>query len=193
MEDTLLFVDDGFFGLVKKHLQRKTGKNKRYLQTFRNICNKENLNLKHLYIYTAPPYQSSKPTEQEDFLMSNYQNMTSMLRNKKWITLREGRCQKIINEEGKADYYQKGVDALIILDMYDFKDSYPNIKKIILIASDSDFVPVIKRMKEKGISIILYTYFDRLRNSKFSTSNHLLGVASKWVKLSEKDFEDAGK
>jgi len=23
MEDTLIFVDDGFFGLVKKHLQKK--------------------------------------------------------------------------------------------------------------------------------------------------------------------------
>lgn len=193
MEDTLIFVDDGFFGLVKKHLQRKTGKNKKYLQTFRNICKKENLNLKHLYIYTAPPYQSSKPTEKEDFLMSNYQNMMSMLRNKKWITIREGRCQKIINEEGKEEYYQKGVDALIILDMYDFKETFPDIRKIILIASDSDFVPVIKRMKEKGIAIILYTYFDRLRKSRFSTSNHLLDVASKWVKLNEKDFEDSIK
>ena len=27
MEDTLVFVDDGFFGLVKKDLQEKTKKN----------------------------------------------------------------------------------------------------------------------------------------------------------------------
>ena len=91
MEDALVFVDDGFFGLVKKQLQKKTGKNKKYLQTFRNICEKENLNLKHLFIYTSPPYQSPKPTKEEDFLMSRYQNMMSMLRNKKWITIREGR------------------------------------------------------------------------------------------------------
>ena len=42
MEDTVMFVDDGFFGLVKKHLQKKTGRDKKYLQTFRNICKKEN-------------------------------------------------------------------------------------------------------------------------------------------------------
>jgi uncharacterized LabA/DUF88 family protein len=191
MEDALVFIDDGFFGLVKKQLQKKTGKNKKYLQTFRNICEKENLNLKHLFIYTSPPYQSPKPTKEEDFLMSRYQNMMSMLRNKKWITIREGRCQKIIDEKGIADYCQKGVDALIILDMYDFKDIYPNIKKIILIASDSDFVPVIDRMKQKGIEVILYTYFERLRKSRFSTSNQLLKVASRWVKLNESYFEDS--
>ena len=191
MENTLIFVDDGFFGLVKKHLQKKDGKSKKYLQTFRNICKKENLNLKHLFIYTCPPYQSPKPTQNEGFLMSKYQNMMRMLKKKNWITIREGRCQKIINSDGKAEYSQKGVDALIILDMYDFKEHYPEIKKIILIASDSDFAPVIERMKTKGIEIILYTYFERKRNSRFSTSNHLLKVASKWVKLNETYFEDS--
>lgn len=191
MEDTLIFVDDGFFGLVKKHFQKENGKPKKYLQTFRNICKKENLNLKHLFIYTAPPYQSPKPTKTEDFLMSRYQNMTKMLRNKKWIILREGRYQKIINEQGEEEFSQKGIDALIILDMYDFKENYPNIKKIILIASDSDFVPVIERMKQKGIEVILYTYFDRKRHSKFSTSNQLLKVASRWVRLNEGYFEDS--
>lgn len=148
MEDTLVFVDDGFFGLVKKHFQK------------------------------------------EDFLMSRYQNMTKMLRRKKWITLREGRCQKIINQQGKEEFSQKGIDALIILDIYDVKENYLDIKKIILIASDSDFVPVIERMKQKGFEIIVYTYFDRKRNSRFSTSNQLLNVASKWVKLNEKYFSD---
>jgi uncharacterized LabA/DUF88 family protein len=190
MENTLIFVDDGFFGLVKKHFQKEDGKPKKYLQTFRNICKKEELDLKHLFIYTAPPYQSSKPTEKEDFLMSQYQNMTKMLRKKKWITLGEGRCQRYINEKGKPDFRQKGVDALIIMDMYDIKENYPNIKKIILIASDSDFVPVIERMKQKGFEVIIYTYFDRKRKSKFSTSNHLLRIASRWEKLNKEYFED---
>jgi uncharacterized LabA/DUF88 family protein len=188
MDDTLVFVDDGFFGLVKKHFQEKSLKKNKYLQSFRNICKKENLNLKHLFIYTCPPYQSSKPTSKEDFLMSKYQNMTKMLKRKNWISVREGRCQRTLNKEGKFDYCQKGVDALVILDMYDFKEMYPNINKIILIASDSDFVPVIERMKQKGINIILYTYFDRVRRSRFSTSNQLLKVVSKWVKLTAGDF-----
>ena len=121
--------------------------------------------------------------------MSRYQSMTKMLRRKKWITLREGRCQKIINEQGREEFSQKGVDALVIMDLFDIKEKYPQIKKIILIASDSDFVPVIERMKQKGFEIILYTYFDRKRNSRFSTSNHLLKVSSRWVRLTNEDFE----
>lgn len=193
MEDTLIFVDDGFFGLVKKHFQNEDRKPKKYLQTFRNICLKEKLNLKHLYVYTAPPYQSPRPTEQEGFLMSRYQNMTRMLRRKKWVTLREGRCQKIINKDGGEEFSQKGIDALVILDMYDVRENYPDVKKIILIASDSDFAPVIERMKQKGIEIIVYTYFDRKRHSRFSTSNHLLKVASRWVKLTREHFADGGE
>ena len=189
MEDALVFVDDGFFGLVKKHFQKQDGKPKKYLQTFRNICENEDLNLKHLFIYTAPPFQSPKPTEKEDFLMSRYQDMTKMLRRKKWITLREGRCQKFIDSDGLEDFCQKGVDALVIMDMYDAKDNYPSVKKIILIASDSDFVPLIERMKQKGFEIIVYTYFERDRKSRFSTSNQLLKVASRWEKLTKEDFE----
>jgi len=188
MEDVIVFVDDGFFGLVKKHFQNEEKKSKKYLQTFRNVCAREKLNLKHLYIYTAPPFQSSIPTKKEDFLMSRYQSMTKMLRRKNWITLREGRCQKIMGSKGE-EFSQKGVDALVILDMYDIKENFPRVNKIILIASDSDFVPVIERMKKKGFEIIVYTYFDRKRNSRFSTSNHLLKIASKWVKLNSEDFE----
>jgi uncharacterized LabA/DUF88 family protein len=116
--------------------------------------------------------------------------MTKMLRRKRWVTLREGRCQKFINSEGKEDFCQKGVDALLIMDMYDIKENFPHVKKIILIASDSDFAPVIEKMKQKGIEVILYTYFDRTRKSRFSTSNQLLKVASKWVKLDNTFFED---
>ena len=189
MKDTLVFVDDGFFGLVKKHFSKEDGKPKKYLQTFRNICKKENLNLKHLFIYTAPPFQSPTPTEKENILMQKYQNMTKMLRRKKWITLGEGRCQKFFDKNGKEDFCQKGVDALVIMDMYDVKEKFPEIKKIILIASDSDFVPVIERMKKKGFEVVVYTYFDRKRKSRFSTSNHLLNIASRWEKLTKEVFD----
>jgi len=189
VDNTLIFVDDGFFGLVKRHFSKDKRKPKKYLQTFRNICNKEELNLKHLYIYTAPPFQSPKPTVKEDFLMSKYQNMTRMLRKKQWITLREGRCQKITDEKGNEDYCQKGVDALIIMDLFEIKENHPQVNKIILIASDSDFVPIIKRLQDKGIEVILYTYFERERKSRFSTSNHLLKIVSRWVKLKKEDFE----
>ena len=75
------------------------------------------------------------------------------------------------------------------MDMYDIKENFQSVKKIILIASDSDFVPLIERMKQRGFEVIIYTYFDRIRNSKFSTSNQLLKVASRWTRLTKELFE----
>ena len=46
-----------------------------------------------------------------------------------------------------------------------------------------------KKLKEEGKEVVLYTYFERTRNSMFSRYNELLSVCSKWVKLTAGDFE----
>ena len=104
------------------------------------------------------------------------------------ITIREGRCQRL-KIDGKYRYKQKGVDTLLTMDLMDLPLEHPKIKEVILIASDSDFVPVIQRLKKFGIKVTLYTYFERDRKSIFSTSNKLLGSVSKYVKLKKEDFE----
>lgn len=189
MEETLLFVDNGFFKLVKKEFEKKTQKKKKLLQTFRNICKKENLNLKHLFFYTAPPYQSEKPNTKEKLLTRKHKFLVNLLTHKKWISVREGRCQRL-KEDGKYEYKQKGVDILISIDLMKIRDSFPNVKEIILIACDSDFVPLIEEIQSKGIKVMLYTYFDRKRNSPFSRYNELLKVCDKWVRFTEGDFEN---
>ncbi|MFH0712076.1 MAG: NYN domain-containing protein [archaeon] len=184
----MVFVDDGFFGLVKKHFQKETKKRGCFLQTFRNICKNENLNLKHLFFYTAPPYQNKISDNKEDFLKKKYDLLVKMLKNKKWITVREGRCQRLkIGDEFK--YFQKGVDSWIVADMCLMKEDFPEVKKIILISSDSDFAPIIKYLKERNkFEVILYTYFDKKRNSCFSLSNYLLQACSKWVRMTSSFF-----
>jgi len=171
-----------FFKLVKREIEIKSKTKKKLLQTFRNICEKENLNLKHLFFYTAPPYQSEIQTKEEKTLMKNYKYLLKILKHKRWITIREGRCQRL-KIEGRFIYKQKGVDILVSMDLMEVINKYPKIKKIILIACDSDFVPVIKNIQEKGIKVILYTYFNRKRNSPFSRYNELLNICSKWAKL----------
>ena len=68
---------------------------------------------------------------------------------------------------------------------------YPLIKKIILIACDSDFVPVIQNLESLGVKVILYIYFERKRKSNFSTSNELIKTVSKYAIITKKDFENA--
>ena len=190
MEDCVVFVDRGFFKLVKKEFEIKEKKNKKFLQTFRNICKNENLNLKHLFIYDAPPFQSRIPTELENILRKKYDNIKKMLDKKSWITFREGRCQKIIDKNKEIIFNQKGVDSWVVADLCLFQKDFSNVNKVILVSSDSDFAPIINLIKEKNkIEVILYTYFENDRKSKFNRSNHLLNVLSKWVKLKSGDFD----
>ena len=190
MEDTLVFVDDGFFKLVKRYFEEKSKKKKRFLQTFRNICKNEGLNLKHLFVYSAPPFQSDKPDEKETKLARDYLKIKNMLKSKDWITFREGRCQRL-KIDGKYKFTQKVVDILLVIDLLRFEKTFLHIKKIILIACDSDFVPAINQLKKENIEVILYTYFERNRNSSFSRYNELLEVCSKWIKLDESFFENS--
>jgi len=190
MEDCLVLVDNGFFKLVKREFEIKTGKKKKFLQTFRNICRNEDLNLKHLFVYMAPPFQSRVPTDKENSLKRKYDLIKKMLDKKKWATAREGRCQRIFNEKGVPSFNQKGVDSWIVADLCLFKEDYPEINKVVLISSDSDFAPIIKMIQERmGIEVILYTYFDKERRGRFHRSNHLLNVVSKWIKLKAEDFD----
>ena len=142
MEACVVFTDRGFFKLVKKEFEIKEKKKKKFLQTFRNICKNEKLNLKHLFVYDAPPFQSRIPTKLENILRKKYDNIKKMLDKRSWITFREGRCQKIFNENNTITFNQKGVNSLIVMDLMTILVDYSDIKNIILIASDSDFVPV---------------------------------------------------
>lgn len=187
MNETLVFVDNGFFKLVKKNFDEKRGAKSRLLTIFRNICSNENLQLKHLFFYTAPPYQSMYPNKTEVSLKRGYDTLRKLFSYKKWITLREGRCQRL-KIDGVYRYNQKGVDILLTIDLMRFDRVFKNIHTIILIACDSDFVPVIEKLKEEGIQVILYTYFDRKRHSAFSRYNELLQVSSRWVRFRGEDF-----
>ena len=188
-DSCFIFVDNGFLKLVKREFEGKTGKKLKFFKTFRNILEKERLNRKRIFIYDAPPYQSKSPNKFENRLKQNYDRFTKMAKSKKWISFREGSCIKIKLSQNSFKFSQKGVDALMIMDMYECIINFPKIDKIILFASDSDFVPIVKKMKENGKEVILYTYFNRVRGSGFSTSNQLLKSVSKWNQLKAEDFE----
>ena len=190
MEDCIVLVDNGFFKLVKKEFENKTKKPKKFLQTFRNICRKESLNLRHLFVYMAPPFQSRTPTQDEKNRKSTYDKIKRMLDSKRWATVREGRCQRIFDKEGNVSFNQKGVDAWIVADLCLFKDNFPDVNKVILISSDSDFAPIIEMIREKkNIEVVLYTYFENGRKGKFHRSNHLIKSCSRYRKLIPEDFD----
>lgn len=188
MEKVLVMIDAGFLSKVSYELGEGHYFKYDLLQFSKNLCGNQNSIFKHLFFYNAPPYQCNEPTENERKRKEDYDSFISKLSSNECVTIREGRCQRL-RENGKFIFKQKGVDTLLTMDLMDVPLRYPKTKKIILIASDSDFVPIIERLKELEIEVILYTYFDRIRNSKFSRSNELINSASKCVKLKKTDFE----
>ena len=192
MEDTLVFMDEGFLDKLSKHIGNTNRIKFDKAKFAENIAKKQNFSLKHLFYYTAPPFQSAKPTENEMKRKKGYDSFIGALNKNKIITVREGRCQRIINGDGKMEYNQKGVDTLMTIDLSHIKDDFAKINKIILISSDTDFCPIIRDIKERwSIEVILYSYFDRRRNSKFSVSNELINCCSKYIQLTKQDFESA--
>ncbi len=190
MKSTIVFIDAGFLSKLSKHFGGGKYLKNNIFNLAKILSKKEKLECKHIFYYTAPPFQSSKPSKDENRRKENYDHFIKILSQNDIITVREGRCQRIINKH-KTEYHQKGVDTFITMDLMNVPIKHKEIKEIILIACDSDFVPVIKNLDELGIKTILFTYFDKKRGSSFSTSNELIQTVSKHVSITKKDFEDS--
>lgn len=107
MRDTIVFIDGGYLSLISKFL----GKGKPLIfdinKFAKSIATKQKLNLSKVIYYTAPPYESPKPTKSEISKKSKYQKFVNKLGQIPNFMVREGRCQKIDNI-----FQQKGVDTL---------------------------------------------------------------------------------
>jgi uncharacterized LabA/DUF88 family protein len=185
--DTLVFIDEAFLSKLSKHLG-----NGNYIKFDRelfskNISEKQKLICKKIFIYIAPPFQNPIPTQKEEERKYGYEKFINKLKIKNFI-IREGRCQRL-KIENNFVYNQKAVDVWLAMDLTNIPIKFPKIKRIILISSDSDFVPVIKNLKENGVKTILYTYYEKKRDSNFSRSNYLIKSVYKYVLIKKEDFE----
>ncbi|MDD4353370.1 MAG: NYN domain-containing protein [Candidatus Nanoarchaeia archaeon] len=177
-QKTLIFIESNYLYLLSKFFNTK-------IDLFKfsyNLAKNENMEIKTVYYYTSPPFQNNPPTLEESKRKSGYDSFINKIK-KSNIIIREGRCQNI---EG---YREKGVDTLFTIDLMNIlinnlkeKDK---ITKVILFTCDTDFVPVIERIKQEGIIVILYYYSDFKRKSKFSMSNHILNVCNKKVLITQ--------
>ena len=183
MKSCIIFIDGGYLSFISKYFGH--GKPLKYkLEKFAiNLAKSKGLNCEKIYFYTAPPYQSPKSTELENKRKAKYDKFISKLKKvQPEIIVREGRCQKIDNT-----YQQKGVDTLMTMDL----SRIPNkegIKDLIVLTSDTDFVPIIKDLIEDGINVILAYFTDRKRKSAFSLSNYLWRACKKKILIKKEYF-----
>lgn len=184
MEKTILFIDGAYLSYISKYFGK--GKYFKYkIENFAiNLAKEKNLICEEIFYYTAPPFQSPKPTEEENQRKKNYDKFLNKIKNTKpKINIKEGRCQKIDNT-----FQQKGVDTLMTMDLLKVPDK-KNIKNIILLTADTDFVPIIKEIiNEKNTKIILAYFTDRKRKSAFSLSNQLWKICKEKILIKKEHF-----
>jgi uncharacterized LabA/DUF88 family protein len=183
MKQTILFIDAGYLSFISKHFGGKKPLKYKIEKLAVNLAKSKNLDCEKIYFYTAPPYQSSKPKEGENKRRANYDKFINKLSDAEPpITIREERCQKIGNT-----YHQKGVDTLITIDLSRIPRK-ENINEVILLSSDTDFVPIIEDLKEDGVKVILAYFTDKKRKSAFSLSNHLWKACKDRILIRKEHF-----
>ncbi|OGJ19894.1 hypothetical protein A3K73_01045 [Candidatus Pacearchaeota archaeon RBG_13_36_9] len=185
MNKTIVLIDGAYLSYVSKYFGK--GKPLKYkIERFViNICKGLNLFCDEIYYYTAPPYKSPVPTESEKQRQRNYDKFISKLKLvKPKIVVREGRCQKIDNS-----FQQKGVDTLMTMDLLKIS-SQKKANSVVIITSDTDFVPIINDIKEEHKMEVILAYFtDKKRKSAFSLSNHLWKACNKRILIKKEYFE----
>ena len=181
MKQTIVFIDAGYLSFISKFFGN--GKPLKYkMEVFaKNLAKSKNLECKKIYFYTAPPYQDSKPTKEENRRKASYDKFVAKLKGV-GVIVREGRCQKIDNT-----YQQKGVDTLLTIDLSRIPKK-EEISDVIVLTSDTDFVPIINDLSEDEINVILAYFTDRKRKSGLSLSNHLLKACKNKIKIKKEYF-----
>ena len=147
MFDTVILIDGAYFEKAKKNLginssidlvkfsDKLCGTGKRF----------------RTYYYDALPWMPPEnPTERDKDRLRKKQRFLQKLNLLPKFEVRLGKLEK----RGPSDFKQKGVDVLISIDLVNFAWS-DDIKNIILVAGDSDFLPAVKMAKNIDTLITL--------------------------------------
>lgn len=149
MEKTAIFIDGGYFTKILKNYFNSSDIN--YSKLSITICEILNLSLLRTYYYTCMPVKRKNNPEDEQ----RYMKMQRFLSNLKRLSRFEVKLGKLQLIGGQ--FRQKMVDVLMSLDIVK-KSSSKEIKQIILIAGDADFVPAIKTAKDQDVIVHLFYY-----------------------------------
>ena len=123
-------------------------------------------------------YNASLKQQINEELFKKQQRLFSRLRNIRKCKVIICKRKPRITEHGREYYTIKGDDINLAIDMLD--DACENkYDKVILISSDGDFIPLVKRVKSKG-KIVEVCYF------KNCVSKELLRVVDEFKIIDKK-------
>lgn len=187
MENVYVLLDGGYLSKIVEHLYTKPYPKYNIKQFANTLAKSQGLWCKKAFFYVGEPYQSpSHPSLDDIERGERHDNFLRALSHILDLVIRQGRVQKD-DEEG---YHQKGVDTWLTMDLLSLQNSKDYIKTIIVLICDTDFVPVLQKLKDESkIKVIVAYYSDFKRGSKFSMSNHLWNIADDKILIDKTFFE----
>ena len=148
----IVFIDNAYLIRLKNYFFKR--KFKYNLKNFiLGLAEKDKVIVEKIFIYDAPPFQTENPTKEENKKKEDYDKFADSFK-KQGIALREGRTQRLKIGD-KFVYKQKGVDMLLGIDAISAKNDFPKIKGIVLLTGDSDFVPLVEKLKRLKLPVFL--------------------------------------
>ncbi len=188
MDKTAVFIDGGYISILTKFAfpDKDLPRRLNFELLCKNICDKRGVELLRGYYYHCPPFQSQYPTEEEKKRKQGHDKFIHGLKQLKRFQVREGRLSKIYDENKKPIYIQKGVDVLLAIDMIKLilKGA---IQRVIILACDSDFVPVVRAIREEGAIVELYHFTEG--EDSFRSSRYLIDEVDECFELSKELLE----
>ena len=95
MENTLVLLDSGFLSKLSKHFGKGNYLHYDIIDFSKNLTKKQNLFCENIFYYTAPPFQSGRPSKEEAIRKERYDQFIRNLSKNKDIIIREGRVQRL--------------------------------------------------------------------------------------------------
>jgi len=154
MSRTCVFLDGGYF---QKVLEKDFDRPPTDFALLGPALAESHEPLLRTYYYNCPPYQSATPTQHERELVGNADRFYYSLRQLRNFEVRLGRLEfrGVSRETGSPIFEQKRIDIQLAVDLLTLAFSR-QIATAVVVAGDSDFIPVFQAAKNQGVRIVLW-------------------------------------
>ena len=147
MDNVYVYLDAGYLSKIKEYFYGKHPKKYCIKQFANTLAKSKGYWCKKAFFYIGEPYQSpSHPSEKDIERRQRHNSFIKKIEKIPDLVIRQGRCQK----DDDGGYHQKGVDTLLTMDLFALQDPRDNpdgIKTIIVLICDTDFVPILKKLR----------------------------------------------
>ena len=154
-----MFIDGGYVDALGRRLFRSGADYERLAEQVTadvKDATAEPVDLLRAFYYSAPPYQSNPPTDEERERYAGFRRFQDALTSIPRFEVRLGRLQQQgTRPDGTPIFGQKQVDLLLGLDIA-LLSGKQQITHAALIAGDGDLVPAVGLAKREGVSVWLF-------------------------------------